>query len=301
MKNKHILITGGTGLIGNALTLELEAQGWVVKILTQSKSRCDGIKYFYWNWKTGDLDISSLENNLAIIHLAGKNISEGRWTKKVRKEIIDSRIKSLDLLFKKCEENSLFPEILISASGINYYPENNSPQNPYDEKQQAGENFLSKVCKLWEEAAIKFNSKVSRTVMVRTGVVLSSKGGMLPILKKLAKNYLLSDIGHGNQSIPWIHIDDLVQFYINSINNNYIQGPINAIASNCTNHEFNNTLAQVLHKKIILPSVPIILLKLILGEKSALLVNGVYADNTKIHQIMPLKYSDITKALLSLM
>lgn len=277
---KNIVITGGTGLVGKAISQALIQKGYVVKILTQQKSKADQKQYFFWDWKNQIIDPKAIENTHALIHLAGRNISQGRWSPKVKQELLESRVNSLDFLQREFQKTGAFPEILVSASGTGYYDH----LHPATKKETSppGHDFLAKICLAWEQAAQKFTSHVDKVVIIRTGVVISYQGGMLPLLNKLANLYLSQVMGHGKQIIPWISLDDLAQLYLQAIENKECQGAYNAVAGNVSQKELITILAELNQKPILLPAAPNFLMRLLLGEKSILLTQGSLVSNQKV-------------------
>lgn len=278
--SKTILLTGGTGLVGSQLSKQLEAKGHQVRILTQQKNKADQKKYFYWNWKNHELDLQALQNIDAIIHLAGRNISEGFWTSKNKQEIIDSRVQSLAFLQAQFAQANKTVDVFISASGTGYYGFEKQTE-PCIETQKPGHDFLAKTCIVWEKAAHDFSNQSKRLVVLRTGVVLSKKGGMLSILEKLTRLYAAQVVGSGQQIIPWIHIDDLCALYVQALENPSYHGIYNAVGGNTSQKEFTFTLAKQLKKPVLLPNLPLWFLRLVLGEKSVLLTHGVSISNQK--------------------
>jgi len=198
-----------------------------------------------------------------------------------KKEIIDSRVKSGDLLFDKLKHGSHTVKTFISISGIGIY--GNSGDRWVDESSPASDDFLGDVCKAWEAVANKIASLNIRTVIMRTGVVLDKDEGALPIIAKPVKLFAGAALGSGKQYMSWIHVDDLCSIFLKASEDNSMQGVYNAVAPDPqTNKEFTKILANVLKKPLIFPAVPAFALKLILGEKASIVLEGQRVSCKKI-------------------
>ena len=294
-----ILITGGTGLIGKHLCNVLRSKGY--KILILSRNKTNNPNTYYWNISENYIDPKAIQKADYVIHLAGAGIADKRWTKKIKKELIDSRVKSANLLFSKIK--TLNPNLkgFISASGIGYYGAITS-EKIFKETDVSGNDFLATVCKIWEEASNQFNSLNIRTVIFRTGVVFSKKGGAFEKMSQPIKLGFGSPIGTGNQYIPWIHIDDLCNMYVEAIENNELNGIYNAVASDYVTNEFlTKSIATILDKKAWLPNVPSFILKLIFGEMAVILLEGSRVSAEKIKSTgFKFKYPFLLEALKDL-
>ncbi|MCH9821968.1 MAG: TIGR01777 family oxidoreductase [Bacteroidetes bacterium] len=282
-----ILITGGTGLVGNNLTKKLIEKGHKVRILSRSKiGSKGGIDYYRWNVGHNEIDNHALIGVDSIVHLAGAGVADGPWSERYKKEIIDSRVDSIQLLFKKCQALKAFPTSIISASGTAFYGFDNSDKI-YDESAKAGEGFLTEVSEKWEQASADFEKYNVRRVVLRIGVVLSDKGGALSPIKMPFQFGIGSAMGTGKQPFPWIHIDDLTNAIIHSINNQKMNGVFNAVApETVTNGEFSKTLAQEMGKPFWAPNVPSFVLRIILGKEKAdeMLLNGAHVSSKKLEE-----------------
>jgi len=295
----NILVTGGTGLIGKQLSLRLREKGYNIFILSRSSS--DTPNTYYWNIKDGYIEPRAIEEADYIIHLAGAGIADERWTKSRKKELIDSRVKSTKLLFEKI--TALNPKLkgFITASGIGYYGAITS-EKIFIENDVAGTDFLATICKLWEKEAMKFDAINIRTVILRTGVVLSKNGGALEKISKPIKLGVGSSLGSGNQYVPWIHITDLCNMYIEAIENTKLHGIYNAVSSeHTTNTELTHSIAESIHKKIRLPNTPKIVLKTLLGKMAVILLEGSRVSSEKISTAgFYFKYATLKEALKDL-
>jgi len=277
-----VLVIGGTGLVGKHLCKKLQERGYKVSLLSRSKKRVNSTTIFYWNPNKGEIEKRSLESIDCIINLAGANISGKRWTTRRKKQILDSRVNSGSLIYNTIKEQNHNIKTYISASAIGYYGASTS-QKIFSETDLPANDFLGEVCQKWEQATNKHIELGIRTVNIRTGIVLTKHGGALKKLAQPIKLNIGSVIGSGRQYIPWIHIDDLCEIYIKAITHKKIKGALNAVApSHITNKDFTHLLANVLKKKILLPNIPSVIMKLIFGEMSKLILNGSRVSSNKI-------------------
>jgi len=270
-----VLLTGGTGLIGTRLSFLLKEKGYQVNILTRAPKK---EHEYAWNIHENYIDDKAFDNVDYIIHLAGAGIADKKWTQKRKQEIIDSRVQSAELLFKKTIQLRVPLKAFISSSGIGYYGAITS-NKIFKETDHPHNDYISHVCKLWEDATFKFDTKNIRTVALRTGVVLSKDGGALSKMK----TPIVSPIGSGKQYLPWIHIDDLCQLYVKTLEDPTISGTFNAVApEHHTSTSFSKILAKNYKKPFISLGVPAFLLKLIFGELSIILLKGSRVSSEKI-------------------
>jgi uncharacterized protein len=296
----NILITGGTGLIGKHLIKELSDKGYPISIL--SRKRISDSKYptYIWNVDKMEIDNKAIEWADVIIHLAGTNIGEMRWTKKRKKEIADSRIKSSELIFNAVKKQNNKLKAFISASAIGFYGTINS-NKIFTENDSPANDFLGEVCNHWEQTVEKFKELEIRTVKIRTGVVLSKQEGALSKMIIPVKAGLGAALGSGKQFVPWIHIDDLCNIYIKAIEDSQMAGAYNAVASNETNKTFTKTLAHILGKPFWLPNIPEFFLKILFGEMADILLKGSQISNHKIKKSrFTFAFPDLEKTLINL-
>jgi uncharacterized protein (TIGR01777 family) len=270
-----ILITGATGLIGKELTNLLLKENHSIHYLTTSRLKIqnrDNYFGFYWNPKEGKIDENCLDGVDAIIHLAGASISN-RWTDSYKQELIESRLLSTNLLYHLVKKNPNQVKHFISASGTAIYPDSDSAV--YDENStEIDPSFLGNLVVKWEESADQFKLLNIKVTKMRTGIVFSEKGGALPEMIKPIKMFVGSGFGTGKQMQTWIHINDVVRLYFFTLQNK-IEGVINAVAPNpISNQELTRCIAKQLHRPLFLPNVPLIVMKLILGEMHILLFNN---------------------------
>lgn len=281
---KTVLITGASGFIGRHLQKKLTENGYAIRTLTTQKINSNVEDLFYWHPETGEVNKKAFESVDYIIHLAGASIGTNRWTKKRKQLILDSRVKSTELLFNKIRLLKIPLKAFISASATGYYGSVTSDEI-FDENSPAADDFLGNVCREWERAADRFMNAGIRTVKIRTGVVLSKDA---PALKKMLFPVKLgfgSPLATGRQYMPWIHIDDLCDIYLKAIEDESFSGAYNAVApQHITNREMMRTLAKMLHKPFWLPPVPAFILKFLFGEMAYLLLKGSRVDAKKLIQ-----------------
>ncbi len=294
-----ILITGGTGLIGKQLANLLNKKSY--KVLVLSRTKKEEPTLFYWDITTNYIEEQAIMEADYIIHLAGAGIADKRWTKARKKVLINSRVASTNLLFKKVKEINPNLKGFIAASGIGYYGATTS-ENIYEEEDTSGNDFISEICKLWEKASLQFNSLNIRTVIFRTGVVFSNKGGAFPKICKPIKFGFGAALGNGNQYMPWIHIDDLCNMYIDAIENNELKGVYNAVAPDYyTNRQLTKKIANTLGKKIWLPNIPSFIFKFVFGEMAVILLKGSNVSSKKIEKTgFQFKFPTVLSALKNL-
>jgi uncharacterized protein (TIGR01777 family) len=278
----HVLITGGSGLIGRHLTSLLLGEGYNVSHLSRRQDQFGKVRVFRWDPAKGILDPGVMDGVDYIIHLAGANIGSKRWSEERKEEIIRSRIDSAHLLHKVVSENSVPLKAFITASGINYYG-TVTTDRIFTEEDQPGDDFLSDVCRLWEEAAELFRKEGTRSVKIRTGVVLDKEDGALLKLLLPAKYGLFTIPGKGDQYMPWIHIKDLCGIYLKAIRDPAIAGAYNAVSpQHITTLDFMGTMAEVMNRSFFHPRVPGIALKILYGEMSSLVREGTRISSQKI-------------------
>jgi hypothetical protein len=275
-----ILISGGTGLIGETLCRHLAAEGADFAVLTRNPNRSKW-PAFRWDPDKGELDKSALHGVETIVHLAGAGIADKRWTAARRKEIVDSRVKTAALLLRACAENGHFPKAFISASGINYYGLQASVK-VFTELDPAGTDFTAEVVKVWESAADAWQPHC-RVVKLRISMVLSAEGGALKRLLWPVRKGLGAPLGSGRQWMPWIHQDDVVGMMLFAIRNPDMQGTFNAVApEHVSNRQFTKIVARVVGKPLWLPPVPAFGLYLWFGRMAELVLKGNRASSEKI-------------------
>lgn len=295
---RRVIITGGSGLIGSHLSTLLAGEGWQVAHLSRGDKNGGRYKSFRWDPETGYCDREAFREGDAIIHLAGSNIGQGRWTRSRRKDIIRSRTVTGELLSRMTVGSDITPSVFITASGVNYYGSVTS-EKIYIEADPPAEDFLGETCRLWEAAAEPFTDAGVRVVKVRTAVVLARSGSALNKMTAPAKAGLVVRLGPGDQYFPWIHIDDLCSTYHKALTDSTMSGPFNAAAPHHVTHDM--LMGEVARQKglpVFLPHVPAWLLRTVLGEMSVILTNGSRVSSDRLADAgFRFRYPDISSAL----
>lgn len=293
----NVLITGGTGLIGTELTNLLIEEGHEVKHLSRSPSPENKIPTFLWDIKKGEIDEEAFKEVDAIIHLAGAGIAAKRWTGDRKKVIIGSRVDSANLLYKAVRKTDTDLKVFLSASGINYYGMKTTDKI-FREEDPPSEDFIGRCCVLWEEAADQF-AAICRVAKLRTGVVLSKKGGALEKIAKPVKFGVGAPLGSGHQWVPYIHIDDLCRMYLHALEDQSVKGTYNAVnGDHITNKNLTKETAAALDKPLWLPNVPGFVLKAALGTMAGLVLEGSRASAEKIQSTgFDFEFKTLDKAL----
>lgn len=296
---KSILITGGTGLIGSKLIKALDKSVYNIYVLTRGKSSfIDGIHYINWDPNKLDLDLSKIGKIFGVVNLAGQSVDGGRWTSSYKRKIINSRVNSTKTLYNQLKKIKVKPKVYIAASATGYYKENTiTPQREVD---TSANSFLGNVTSIWEKESTKIKSLGIRTVILRIGLVLSKDGGILNKLYPLFKFFLGVPVGKGTQLISWIHEKDMVNIIINSIENNNIQGVYNAVSPQVVDNSFFTRALLKSIKRFSYPSLfraPSFIVKLLFGEQSTLVLNGLNISSKKIEKHYNFYFKNLDEAL----
>jgi len=292
---KKILIAGGTGFIGSHLVEELLKLGHYIKIITRSPDKygenAENLQYTGWNNLSGDTHWAD-----AVINLAGENIFGKRWTDSVKKRLKASRISTTEKLVAAMEENDEPPETFISASAIGYY--GNMGNKPVDETNEAGDDFLARLCVKWEHAAKQAESLDLRLVIPRIGIVLQQGGGALEAMIPPFKMFVGGPVGSGEQYMPWIHMDDIVNAFVYAITSSKMKGIYNFCAPNpVTMKSFSTALANALNRPSFF-KVPEFALKIALGEAATPILSSIRAEpRNLLEDGFTFEYDDVEIAL----
>ena len=281
-----VLITGATGLIGQEIVKQCHEQDINVHYLTTSKSKLSketNYKGFYWNPDANEIDHKCFEGVSAIINLVGASISK-RWTSSYKKEILESRTKTAQLLQQTIKAHNYKVEHVISASAIGIYPSNLT--NYYDETfSEVSDTFLGTVVKEWESAVDGFKTLGCKVAKIRIGLVLAKNGGALPEIIKPMKLGAGAAFGSGEQWQSWIHIEDLAKMFVFAIEKTTLQGTFNAVSPNpATNYRLTQEAARAKGKPFIGIGVPAFVLKLMFGEMADMVTGGNRVSSQKIQK-----------------
>lgn len=285
-----ILLTGGTGMIGRALQQFLTRKGYSVIVLVRDDAKrpqVNNITYARWNIEKGEIDKDAIASADYIIHLAGANVAAKRWTAKRKHEIVDSRVKSGNLIVKSLKEIPNKVKAVVSVSAIGWYGPDTvvSKQEGFTENTLANNDFLGNTCRLWEESIQPVEALGKRLIITRLGIVLSNEGGALAEFKKPLKAGVAAILGNGKQVISWIHMDDVCRLFLFAVEHETMQGIYNAVANETiSNKAFTLALAQKMRGKFFIPvHVPAFALQLAMGEMSIEVLKSATVSNKKIH------------------
>lgn len=303
-----VLITGGTGMVGQQLTQLLVLKGYDVIIVSRTASTQRPhakVSYAIWDIEKQQIDADALAKADHIIHLAGAGVADKRWSEERKQEIVDSRTKSSATLVTALAKLPNKVQTVVSASAIGWYGADTakSMANGFAEDAPADTEFLGETCKLWEKSIEPVTQLGKRLVKLRVGIVLSNTGGALVEFKKPLKFGIAGILGSGKQVISWIHVDDLCRMFVYAIEQSQLQGAYNAVATNpVSNKQLTITLAKILRKTFYIPlHVPAFVLKIMLGEMSIEVLKSATVSNKKILQTgFVFEHATIDEALQSL-
>jgi len=298
----NLLITGATGLVGTEIVKQSVAKNYIVHYLTTSRDKIvtkENYKGFYWNPRLQEIDKSCLNGIDVIINLAGASISK-KWTTSHKKAVLESRIDSVRLLHRLLSESSHQVSQVISASALGIYP--SSLEKEYDELDaEVSSSFLGEVVDAWEKETDTLSSLNLKITKIRIGIVLSKNGGALTEMIKPVKLGAGAALGSGKQWQSWIHITDLANLFLFAAEQK-LTGVYNGVASNpVTNKRLTAAIAKQLEKPFILPNVPTFMMKLLLGEMSAIVLESQYLKNAKIKNAgFRFEYETVEEALTAI-
>jgi uncharacterized protein (TIGR01777 family) len=305
MESKEtIVITGGTGLVGKALTKALVENGYEVIILSRS-AKASGqphVSYAVWDPAENKIDDTALQKATVIINLAGASVAEKRWTEKRKQEIGESRVTSGRTIVNALAAKPNKVHTVISASAIGWYGPDEAGKIPFKEDAPHSDNFLGNTCYQWESAIQPVAEMDKRLVIFRIGSVLDKNGGAYPQLTLPLKFRTLAWFGSGKQVTNWIHIEDLAAMFLFGIEHKEMQGVYNAVATvPVTNKALIKEVARKRQGMFIPMPVPAAALKLGLGEMSVEVLKSATVSNEKILQEgFQFKYPDLEKAVKQL-
>lgn len=272
-------------MIGTALVRELTAKGYDIIILSRSvRTPEKNISYAQWDPALGRIDTEAVKKADYVVHLAGANVADGRWTEKRKAEIVDSRVKSGELLVKAIAETPNNIQAVVSFAATGWYgPDPQIPNpKPFTEADPAASDFLATTCRKWEDA-IRPVAADKRLVILRAGIVLSDEGGAYREFRKTLSLGVASVLGSGHQVVSWIHIDDIVRITIEAIENTSFSGVYNAVAPNpVSNKKIITTIATQRKKPYVTVNVPQLALKTLLGEMSIEVLKSATVSSARL-------------------
>lgn len=296
----RILLTGGTGLIGRALCSHWLGKGYELIVWSrrpeQVRKLCgEPVRAIARLQELGDIQLD------AVINLAGAPIANRPWTPKRRQLLLDSRIRLTDELVDWMAQLSSVPPVLISGSAVGWYG-NTAEQEITEQSPPGSQDFASQLCEDWEQAAKRAQQLGSRVALLRTGLVLSPQGGFLARLKPLFALGLGGRLGNGQQWMPWVHLDDQVALIDHLLHLPDAQGAYNTAAPNpVRNSEFTRQLARTLKRPAFMHA-PAFILRLLLGDMSALLLGGQKSHPERLLQSgFSFRYPNLDTALANIL
>lgn len=294
-----VAIAGGTGLVGQKLCHLLKARGDEVIVLTRGESKFEeGIHYV--NWLGEEKPDQALEGIDAFVNLAGVSLNDGRWTEERKEAIYMSRMDTTDEVLRIIESLQTKPQVLINASAVGIYPTSTSAVYTEQSKKYATD-FLGEVVAHWEQKANRATELGVRVCLARLGVVLEKETGALPLIVLPYQLFIGGTIGSGEQWLSWIHIDDVCGAILHAIEHTELSGPINFTSPNAKRmKQFGKIVGRALNRPHWLP-VPSFALKLALGEKSQLVLEGQYVVPEKLLQSgYQFKFPSVEDAIIDL-
>ena len=291
----NVLMTGSSGLIGSPLMSFLGGRGHQVRRLFRRPTA--EVNATFWNPADGTFADGAFDGIDAVVHLAGENIAGGRWTAARKDRIRTSRIDGTRRLCEGLASLQSPPKVLVAASAVGFYGDR--ADEMLDESSAPGTGFLPEVCRDWEEATAPARDRGIRVVLLRTGILLSPRGGALAKMLPPFRLGVGGVLGSGNQYMSWIALDDMLGIVLHVITDGSIRGPVNAVAPNAvTNREFTKTLGTVLHRPTVFP-VPGFAARLVFGEMAeALLLASTRVEPAVLRSTkFEFAYPDLESAL----
>jgi uncharacterized protein len=287
---EHVVVTGGTGFVGRALVPRLAAGGFEVCVLSRGggatgERASNGVRVVPWDAKAEGDWVGALSGARAVIHLAGEQAVGKRYTSATKRRILDSRVKTAELLVRAMGQVDAPPRVFLSASGIDYYAGTTETDvTPIDESAPAGPDFLSQVCVAWESAVGGAAARGARVAFLRLGAVLGRGGGALATMKLPFELLAGGPLGSGRQYFSWVHLEDAVRAFERCLDDASLAGPVNVVAPNpVTQTELAAALGRALHRPSFMPA-PSFGLKLLFGDGADPIIKGRRALPVKLEQ-----------------
>lgn len=299
-----VVITGATGFIGSRIAKHLVARGDRViglsRNVERAKAALAGVEIVRAELEQPGLWCDSLEGADAIINLAGEPIAGARWDARQKQLLRDSRVEATRTIVEAIEKCTSPPRVLVSASGVDYYPLplgiDDFDDDEVTETDPPGDHFLARLCKSWEHEALAAEKLGARVCVFRTGLVLGS-GGALSKMAAPFMRFVGGRLGSGRQWVSWIHVDDVVAAYVAALTDARYSGAINLVAGSIRNADFSTALGKALHRPSWL-AVPAFALRAALGEFAEVLLFGRRVVPSRLRQLgFSFAYADLEHAL----
>lgn len=297
----HVVIAGGSGLVGKSLVKELDPLHFTITILSRNPRPASGhVRYVRWDPETLYIDPAIQEADV-VINLTGEGIADKRWTKSRKKLLLESRLKSVETLYKWLASSEHKPRLFIGASAVGYYGHRGDER--LTEQSAPGHEFLADQCVDWEEAYQSLIPHTGRILILRIGIVLSLEGGALPKMLMTKPFGFLSWFGSGDQYFPWIHMKDLCNIMKQAIAAPSYQGVVNAVApQEITNKKAMLDLQKTLKGILLVLPVPAFVLKLMLGEMSRVVLNSNRVIPERLQSLgFQFQFNDFSNAVSDLL
>lgn len=301
----RVIVAGGSGFIGSELIRKLLVSKHQVVLLSRKPVGVrsvynESLQIVQWDGKTVGSWAKFIDGADAIINLSGENVAAKRWSESQKARLIDSRINPTRAILQSISQATKKPRVLINASAVGYY--GNFGDGDVTESHIKGEGFLSDLCEQWEREALHAEKYGLRIVLLRIGIVLSPSGGALKKMLMPFKYFVGGPLGSGKQWFPWIHLEDVIRITQFALENNGIKGALNIASPHpVTMSEFSYSLGKVLKRPSLFP-VPSFVLKLLLGEMSAIVLGGRKVIPKKLIDAgFVFKFIDINDTLFNLM
>lgn len=268
---KTIGIVGGTGFVGKYVSRLLAEKGYDIIIFTRDtnkKAPTAQVSYAQWDATKGICDMDAIGKLDGVVHLAGAGVADKRWTAERKKEILDSRVKSTNLLIESLKTDGKRCKAFVAASAIGIYGADDSRHTPFTEETRPADGFLGETCRIWEEASQQAAS-IMRTVVLRIGIVLGKEGGAFPQFATPMNMGVVPILGGGEQVVSWIEVEDLARLIVFALEHEHLSGVYNAVAPKPETHkDLMKTIAKIKGGLKIPVPVPAFVIKMMLGEFS---------------------------------
>lgn len=298
---KTIVISGGTGLLGMRLSYLLKQLGYEVRHLSRTENLNAEYPAYHWDFKKQYINPLALQGADAIVHLAGANLADARWSPARKKELLDSRVETTKLLAQAIEKQSVKPKVFVACSAVGFY--GSQDNTILTESSPKGNDFMSEICEKWEQSSESIRKQGIRTPIIRVGVVFSTQGGALAEFKKSYPFRIGAYFGWGQQYYPWIHIDDMCKIFIKAIEDASMSGIYNGAAPTpATTKEIAKAIANAYQQKTLLLPVPTPFLRLAMGEMASIVLNSTRAVPKALQDMnFEFEYPVLTPAIKNLL